>query len=117
MLEEKIKLISQELGFQDCKITSVDNLQEYKEHYQNFISNKHHGEMEFLKEHYKAKFDSSKILKDSQSIILVTLNYFQARKNANNWAPKIHIPSHKDGQIARYAFGRDYHKIFKSKLD
>jgi len=116
MIEQAIKQSAKELGFSDCKITSVDNINEYKKHYVNFLNQKKQGEMKFLENHLEAKFDSSQILENSKSIILVTLNYFQARKNAINWAPKIHIPSHKEGQIARYAFGRDYHKVFKSKL-
>ena len=115
-LENQIKEIATSLQFSNCKISKTNQLQSYKKHYQEFIDKKHHGKMKFLEDHLEAKFDTDYILPNAKSLIIVTLNYFQARKDAKSWAPKMHIPTHKEGQIARYAFGRDYHKIFKSKL-
>ena len=115
-LENQIKNIAKELNFSDCRISKTNQLGKYKDHYKEFLDKKHQGTMEFLENHLEAKFNTDFILPNAKSLIMVTLNYFQARKNVKTWAPKMHIPSHKEGQIARYAFGRDYHKIFKSKL-
>jgi len=115
-LEEVIKQTATQLQFSNCRISKTNQLESYKKYYQEFLDQKHHGKMDFLEKHFKAKFDTEHILPNAKSLIIVTLNYFQARKNAKSWAPKIHIPSHKEGQIARYAFGRDYHKTFKAKL-
>lgn len=115
-METTIKEIGKSLGFQDIKICDATELKSYERFYHEFIQKNHHGKMDFLEKHEILKTNPQKIVPQAKSIILVTLNYFQARKDAKNWAPKIHIPSHKEGQIARYAFGRDYHKIFKKKL-
>lgn len=116
MIESQIKRIAQELNFSNCRITKTNQLESYQKYYQEFLDKKHQGSMKFLEDHFNAKFNTDYILPNAKSLILVTLNYFQARKDAHNWAPKIHVPNHKEGQIARYAFGRDYHKIFKAKL-
>lgn len=115
-MERTIKEIGKNLGFQDIKICDADELKSYQNFYDDFIQKNYHGNMDFLEKHEFLKTNPKKIVPEAKSIILVTLNYFQARKDAKNWSPKIHIPTHKDGQIARYAFGRDYHKVFKNKL-
>jgi len=115
-MEETIIEIGKNLGFQEIKICDADKLKNYQKFYHEFIQKNYHGNMDFLKNHELLKTNPQKILPEAKSIILVTLNYFQARKDAKNWAPKIHVPLHKEGQIARYAFGRDYHKVFKNKL-
>jgi len=116
MNHQEIKQIAQELNFSDCRIAPATKLDEYQKHYQEFIEQSRHGKMEYLKKHTPLKTNPQAILPGCKSIILVTLNYFQARKDAQHWAPHIHIPKHQEGQVARYAFGRDYHKVFKSKL-
>jgi len=115
-MEETIIEIGKNLGFQEIKICDADKLKNYQKFYHEFIQKNYHGNMDFLKNHELLKTNPQTILPEANSIILVTLNYFQARKDAKNWAPKIHVPLHKEGQIARYAFGRDYHKVFKNKL-
>ncbi len=115
-LSQQIKDSALSLNFSQCKICPADNLDSYQKHYQNFLDKKQHGEMDYLRKHQSLKTNPCQIVPNAKSIILVSLNYFQARKNANNWAPKLHIPQHREGQVARYAFGRDYHKVFRKKL-
>ena len=115
-LTKQIKQEALSLNFSQCKICPAKNLDSYQKHYQAFLDQKQHGQMEYLVKHQKLKTNPNEIVANANSIILVSLNYFQARKDAKNWAPKIHIPDHKEGQVARYAFGRDYHKVFRKKL-
>ncbi len=63
-----------------------------------------HGEMQYLEKHEKLKTHPKKILPNAKSIIFLSLNYYQEKQETS------------EGQIARYAYGRDYHKVFKSKL-
>ncbi len=113
---QQIKQLALKAGFSDCHICPAQNLKQYDQYYQKFLDQGRHGQMQYLQKHQKLKTRPQAILANAQSIILVTLNYFQARKNTTHWAPHLHKPPHRDGQVARYAFGRDYHKIFKNKL-
>ena len=74
--------------------------------------------MAYLEKHAPLKTNPQLIQEGGQKgIIMLSINYFQARRDLKkHWQPQIHVPNHKEGQVARYAFGRDYHKVFKSKL-
>lgn len=61
-----------------------------------------HGEMSYLREHLELKTHPENLLPGVKSIIAVALNY--------NQEPRL------DPRIARYALGRDYHKVLRGKL-
>jgi epoxyqueuosine reductase len=116
-IKQKILNLSQSLGFSDCRIASATKLEEYNKHYSEFIAQNRHGEMTYLQKHAPLKTNPQLIQAGAKSIIMLSINYFQARRDLEKqWQTQIHLPAHKEGQVARYAFGRDYHKVFKSKL-
>ena len=116
-IKTQITNLSQSLGFSDCKIASATKLDQYNKHYAEFIAKGRHGQMQYLENHAPLKTNPELIQPGAKSIIMLSINYFQARRDLkNSWQPQIHIPTHKEGQVARYAFGRDYHKVFKNKL-
>lgn len=100
-----LKTYAKSLGFTDCKICDAKTLKSHDKNYQNWIEKNFHGEMDYLKTHSPLKTHPKKLLPKAKSIIFVTLNYYQERK-----------PTQKNGQVARYARGRDYHKVFRTKL-
>ncbi len=73
--------------------------------YKNFVSEKRHGNMEYL-EDTDLRFNADKILPGSKSVIVIGLNYYREQSPL----PAGH------GRIARYAHGRDYHKVIRSSL-
>jgi epoxyqueuosine reductase len=68
-----------------------------------------HGSMSYLAEHLPARLDLGRILPAARSIIMVA-DFYSPRGHAD--APL----QRGRGQIARYARGRDYHKVMKSRL-
>jgi epoxyqueuosine reductase len=70
--------------------------------YAEWIDRGFHGEVGYLAEHLTAKRDPRHLLPSAQSIVMVGLNYYQAGPT--------------DPKIARYALGRDYHRVIRSKL-
>lgn len=89
-------------------ITNADSYPDVSQKYQTWISNENHGQMEYLKKHAPFKTDPQKLLPNCKSIILIGLNYFQERPQPDE--------NKNRGLIARYAWGRDYHKVIKRKL-
>ena len=73
--------------------------------YQAWLAKGYHGSMSYLEEHLPLKRHPAELLPGVQSAVVVALNYNQP----NN--PEPGMP-----RIARYALGRDYHKVLRGKL-
>ena len=52
--------------------------------------------------------DPEKLLPDARSVLTFAINYFDATGELNR--------EHEKGYIARYALGRDYHRVLKRRL-
>ena len=66
-----------------------------------------HGGMEYLERHAERKFDPEKILSGCRSLLFAAINYYQIPSKDSSAA---------EGKIARYAWGRDYHKTLGRRL-
>ena len=71
----------------------------------NYISRGRHGEMSYL-ENLKARTGPKSLLPEAKSVIVIGVNYYREQKRAKKGY----------GKIARYAYGRDYHKVIKNLL-
>lgn len=69
-----------------------------------------HGTMSWIEEHTDLRTDPSKIIEDARSILVVADVYASRDDDVD---PPIQIGH---GKIARYARGRDYHKVMKKRL-
>lgn len=71
-----------------------------------------HGTMQWMERHAELKYRPSRILPGTRSIIFVALNYYQKT------APpaRADTDSEAEGRIARYAWGRDYHKELGKRI-
>lgn len=73
--------------------------------YRAWLDKGHHGTMGFLERHAPGKYDPHQSLEGTRSVILAGLGYFQPRPPDAPGA----------GLVARYAWGRDYHKVLLAK--
>ncbi len=73
--------------------------------YQDWLQAGNHGDMEWMERHAVGKYDPSQILPGCRSILITGLSYYQP----GNCEPG-------QGRIARYAWGRDYHKVLGNRL-
>ncbi len=104
-----INALSQVFGRQEVNYLAVIHPKQHQteeKNYGEWIKGGCFGKMEYLKSHTPLKLHPEKILPDCKSIILIGINYFQKTGEI----PKGH------GRIARYAWGRDYHKVIGNKL-
>ncbi len=76
--------------------------------YENWIHDGFHGEMSYLARHTGQKYHPEQLLPGTRSILHVVLPYFRPR----TLSP---LPAGR-GRVARYAWGRDYHKVLKKRL-
>lgn len=74
--------------------------------YREWLRRNFHGSMSYMERHEAAKFRPDQLLSGCRSILVVGLNYYQ---DAPDSAPG-------EGRVARYAWGRDYHKVLGNRL-
>ncbi len=94
-------------GFLDSCINIPSVLLKEKEEYINWIQKNYHGKMSYLANHIDMRFNPELLMPGLKSIITVTLNYY----------PEVKIPVSNNYRFAKYAYGKDYHDVVKSKLN
>jgi len=82
------------------------------EEYSRWLEKGYHGTMDFLVRHGAAKFDPRQIVPGARSVIFAGLNYYQKGSADSSSGGD----TDRRGKIARYAWGRDYHKEFGRRL-
>ena len=93
------------LGVADVPSAEDADRKEARDRYHRWLVEGRQGTMGYLERHEAAKYDPSPILKGTRSVIVAGLGYFQASPGLT-----------AGGMVARYAWGRDYHKVLLSKL-
>ena len=101
-----MKLWAQELGFMFCGISVARKLDEEEKHLETWLNKGYQGRMQYLERHADVRLDPRLLLPGAKSVISLALNYFPKEAQRAD-APK----------IARYAYGRDYHKVLKKKTE
>ncbi len=95
-------------GLHLAGITSVhDNVEEEEEQYRRWLGRGYHGAMRWMEKHAALKFHPERLLPGTRSIVFIALNYYQKRTDA---------PPEPSGRLARYAWGRDYHKELGKRI-
>lgn len=88
------------VGFTPAKINS-----KYKKVFENWLKNDRHGDMAYMGK-IEQRFDLQKVLPNAKTVIVLGTNYYRE-----------HRPLKRGhGRIARYAYGRDYHKVIGKRL-
>lgn len=98
---EALKSYALGLGFQSVGVASAVEAPHLRE-YEAWLDKGYAGTMSYLHDHLPLKRHPEELLPGCRSVIAVTLNY--------NQEPL------ENPRIARYALGRDYHKVIRAKL-
>lgn len=104
MTTEELRQVALDLGFSNlgvCDAVPAPHLDEYR----TWLANGRHGTMDYLVRQVELRSDPRRLLPSCRSVIVATLNYNQ---------PDPPLPGRP--RIARYALGRDYHRVIRSKL-
>lgn len=106
-LKSKIIEKAKSAGFAEVKFANYQTLDNETDLLKIWINNGYHADMNWIERHIDLRKDPRKLLDSCQSMIIFAHSY-------NNGID--HLPSKDYGKIARYAQGRDYHKVLKKKL-
>ncbi len=99
-----------ELGFQQCAITLPDMRSE-ESYLREWLENNYQGEMGFLADHFEKRIDPKQLVDGTLRVIMVRMDYLP---NDVKFTSILANPN--KGYIARYALGRDYHKLIRNRL-
>ncbi|MSQ81074.1 MAG: tRNA epoxyqueuosine(34) reductase QueG [Candidatus Methylopumilus sp.] len=106
----QIKDWGRELGFDQIGIADI-NLDHTKEHYLEWIKQGLHGEMHYMVKHGSRRYKPDELVPNTVRVITARINYLPRSKNAETV-----LHDDQKAFISRYALGRDYHKVLRSKL-
>lgn len=106
--QKLIEQYAKKLGFDLVGFSPIKIEPKYKKAYKSWLKNHYDGKMSYLRERAKIekRFDLQKILPDAKTVIVLAMNYYRPQKSLQKGF----------GRVARYAFGRDYHKIIGKRL-
>lgn len=109
-LAEELRGYARELGFQDLRISDV-HLGEHETHLRNWLAAGRHGTMTYMEAHGDKRSRPAELVPGTLRILSARMDYLPV--DARCWEVL------RDGErayIARYALGRDYHRLMRKRL-
>lgn len=99
---EAMQAMARELGFEVAAVCEVPPALRI-EYYRRWIAEGQHGTMQWMERNNDRRLNPAQVLPQARSIITVGLNYYQPDPERRY-------------RIAKYALGRDYHKLIYKRL-
>ena len=109
-LAEKIRALGAPLGFQAMRFCAPDT-RAHGEHLQQWLDAGYHGEMGWLTRNSDKRLRGDLLQPGTKTVIAVRMDYLPA--NHHSMAV---LDSPELAYVARYALGRDYHKVLRKRL-
>ena len=111
VLASDIKNWGKKLGFQQIGITTVD-LSEDETHLLDWLEAGRHGEMHYMERHGTKRSRPQELVPGTCRVISLRMDYLPP--DVKNPSQVLNDP--ELAYVSRYATGRDYHKIIRSRL-
>ena len=110
-LGTRVRGLAREMGFQRCGISGVD-LREDEAHLADWLAEGLYGSMDWMARHGLMRARPAELLPGTVRVISVGLDYGR-RDDAEAWET---LADGTRAYVARYALGRDYHKLMRNRL-
>ncbi len=104
-LSQQIKLKAKELGFDGIGVSKAGKLDGFTESFQNWLQAGFQAGMEYMERNTEKRMDPTVLVPGAKSVISLIISYYPAIKQPES------VP-----QIAKYAYGTDYHVVLKEKM-
>ncbi len=105
--KEQIRRRALEAGFDAVGFASAGPVEpETARHFKEWLNQGRHAGMNYMARYVETRLDPRHLLPEAKTVIVVLSNYFQENLTQSLSA----------GKIARYARGRDYHKVLGKSL-
>ena len=100
-----VKEIATAMGFDACGIAVARRLDDDARRLEKWLSKGFHGEMNYMENHFDMRVDPTILVPGAKSVITLLYNYFPHQ-----------IQDQKLPQVAKYAYGNDYHTVIRDRL-
>ncbi len=106
----RIKALAREAGFQRCGIAGIE-LSEDEAYLREWLAEGLYGSMDWMARHGRKRSRPQELVPGTLRVVSVGLDYGQDPDEA--WRT---LDDGSRAYVARYALGRDYHKLMRSRL-
>lgn len=100
------KELAHKQGFISCRISRAEFLSEEAPQLESWLKRQLHGKMAYMENHFDKRLDPTVLVPGCKSLVTLVFPYHQPEKKQ----------SPDSYRISEYAWGRDYHKVLKSRL-
>lgn len=109
----KIKQLARDYGFDYCGIAKAQVLDDDARRLENWLKLGMHGSMKYMENYFDLRTDPSKLVPGAKSVVTLMKNYYPEPHDHtdNNTSPSNDSP-----KISKYAWGKDYHEVIRTKL-
>lgn len=111
LLAQRIKRLSRELGFQRCGISDID-LGNDEAYLREWLANGLYGSMDWMARHGDKRSRPDELIPGTLRVVSLGLDYGYGDDEAA-WR---NLAEGERAYVARYALGRDYHKLMRNRL-
>ena len=110
-LAKDIKAWALTLGFDQAGIADTD-LSDYQRRLEAWLEAGHHGDMDWMAAHGSKRWQPAELVPETRSVIVLRMDYLPADATAVEDL----LAAPEKACISRYALGRDYHKVLRSRI-
>ena len=105
----ELESVFRDIGIELLGVADLPPADRAQSEYDDWIRLGRHGRMSYLEDHAQLKFHPERLLPGCRSVIMVGINYYQEAAPARG-------EGEPAGRVARYAWGRDYHRLLGKRL-
>lgn len=105
-----ISALAEKHGFLASGFARAEKLHDTESLLTDWLEKGFHGKMAYMENHFQKRLNPSLLVEGAKTVICFAYNYFPKAKPLEN-SEGVVIP-----QIAKYAWGDDYHHVIKEKL-
>jgi epoxyqueuosine reductase len=109
-LARTIRTLAREQGFQRCGISDIQ-LQEDESHLRDWLAQGLYGSMDWMARHGDKRSRPELLIPGTLQVLSVGMDY-----GGNGDEPWTTLADGERAYVARYALGRDYHKLMRQRL-
>ncbi|MFB1023326.1 MAG: tRNA epoxyqueuosine(34) reductase QueG [Vicingaceae bacterium] len=102
-----VKSIARQLGFDYVGISKAEFLPDDAVRFEEWLNLKGNGKMGYMGNHFDKRVDPTKLVEGSKAVVSLMYNYHTKLRQEDSKAP----------QLAKYAYGEDYHFVVRDKLN
>jgi epoxyqueuosine reductase len=112
-LKQHIAAYARSLGFSRMGVTSAAPLEAAEKSLGSWLDGGCAGSMDYMEKNWRNRARPEAQLPGAKSVISLTAGYYSPSPTR----PLPEIAGKGEGKVARYAWGKDYHKVIEKRLD